>query len=236
MKRALAIGVCLMVLAMLAACTPAPVEPDAEGVRAVSIVRLCEQTGRSVDEAKELLDLLEALGHTGEVLFAYGATDADKVDYDHIWIGASTVDVYCNAEGSVRAVLQNGVVLYGEMGDDPAVAEPADTDEPPSSEEPVTLTLSLDDMSEQVTAGSSAFVRVLGRAGESYRIKVYLKSGASTAKGLEDKTADVDGLVLWEWNVSSRTTPGDYRVVIVRVSDERDTLELPFTVLPKDEN
>jgi hypothetical protein len=81
--------------------------------------------------------------------------------------------------------------------------------------------------------GGEAHVRVYGRAGEQYRITVYLKSGASTAKGLEPKIADEDGLITWEWKVSSRTTPGDYRIVIARISDERDALELPFTVLPK---
>lgn len=237
MKRALAVGMCIILLATLVACTPTPVEQPANDTRAESIVRMCEQADLSIDEAKELLDLLETLGHTGEVLFAYPAIDADDADYLHVWIGERTVDVYYAADGQIATVKQSGILLYGDeqVPTGESGQEPNEPDEPtPSEQPPVETTLSLDDMSAQVAAGGKAFVRVRGRSGEQYRIKVYLKSGASTAKGLEDKTADEDGLVAWEWTVSGRTTPGDYRIVVARISDERDVLELPFTVLLKE--
>lgn len=239
MKRAFAVGICVILLAMLVSCTLTPVEQPANDTRAESIVRICEQADLSIDEAKELLDLLETLGHTGEVLFAYPATDEDDADYLHVWIGERTVDVYYAADGQIAAVKQSGILLYGDeqVPTGEGGQEPNEPDEPtPSEQPPVETTLSLDDMSAQVAAGGKAFVRVRGRSGEQYRIKVYLKSGASTAKGLEDKTADEDGLVAWEWTVSGRTTPGDYRIVVARISDERDVLELPFTILPKTEN
>lgn len=260
MKRVLAVGMCIILLATLVACTPAPAEPSDEDTRAVSIVRMCEQAGISVGQAKELLDVLKTLGYTGEVLFAYPATDEDDAEYLHVWIGERTVDVYYNADGQIRLIKQSGILLYGdeqapsdESGKAPTEPNEREPDEPVPSEQPTEpsepteqpnkpeqppaeTTITLDDMSAQVMAGGEAHVRVYGRAGEQYRIKVYLKSGASSAKGLEPKIADGDGLIVWEWKVSSRTTPGDYRIVIARISDERDALELPFTVLPKTEH
>ena len=228
----------MILLLSLFACTPAPAEPDAEDTRAVSIVRICEQTGVSIDQARELLDLLEALGYTGEVLFAYPATDDDDREYYHVWIGERTVDVYYAADGQIAAIKQGGILLYGDE-QTPANGSGAEASEPdestPSEQTPADMTLSLEDVSAQVAAGGEAFVRAHGRAGEQYRITVYLKSGASTAKGLEVQTADADGGLSWNWKISARTTPGDYRIVIERISDGRDVLELPFTVLPKAE-
>lgn len=235
MKRIFVFFLCAVIL-LMTACTPAPTEPSDEDTRAVSIVRMCEQAGLSVGQAKELLDVLKTLGYTGEVLFAYPATDEEDAEYLHIWIGERTVDVYYTADGHIRLIMQSGILLYGDEQApfDEGGEAPSELEEPTEPEQPpVETTLTLDDMSAQVMAGSEAHVRVHGRAGEQYRIKVYLKSGASSAKGLEPKIADGDGLIVWEWKVSSRTTPGDYRIVIARISDERDALELPFTVLPK---
>ncbi len=218
----------MILLLTLTACTLPSTEPSDEDIRAASIVRLCEQTGLAVEQADELLELLSVLGYSGEVLFAYPATDADEATYYHVWIGERTVDVYLAEDGGIASIRQNGIVLYGDA---PSGAQATPEQQPA---ERVESTLCLDGMTEQVVAGDDAYVRAIGRAGEEYRIKVYLKSGPSAAKGLEAKTAGTDGVLLWEWNVSSRTTPGDYRIVIVRVSDERDLLELPFTVLPKE--
>ena len=260
--RALMLLFCIALLLMLVACTPTPIAPDVADVRTVSVVRLCEQTGLSVQRADELLELLETLGYSGEVLFAYLATDADDMEYYHVWIGERTVDVYFDGEGRVASLRQSGVVLYGDTqvpsdqtNEPPAADEPKDEPEEqqapseqtpaeaePSEDEtdeyersPAELTLSLKEMSEQVAAGNDAYVRALGRAGEEYRIEVHLKSGISTAKGLEAQVADADGTLLWDWKVSGRTTPGDYLIRIVRASDERDALELAFSILPKAE-
>lgn len=252
MKRIFVFFLCAVIL-LMTACTPAPTEPSDEDTRAASIVRMCEQAGLSVGQAKELLDVLKTLGYTGEVLFAYPAIDEDDAEYLHVWIGERTVDVYYAADGHIRLIKQSGILLYGdeqvpsdESGKAPTKPNEREPDEPVPSEQPTEpseptepeqppaeTTLTLDDMSAQVMAGGEAHVRVYGRAGEQYRITVYLKSGASTAKGLEDKTPDAEGLITWEWNVSSRTTPGDYRIVIERISDERDALELPFTISSK---
>lgn len=227
MKRVFVFLVCAAMTLSLTFCAPAPIQPDHEDTRAASIERLCDKTGLSAEQADELLALLASLGYSGEVLFAYPATDTDEAVYYHVWIGERTVDVYLTKDGETASIRQNGIVLYGNG---PSEAPNIPEQQPTAS---VELTLRLDGMTEQVTAGKDAYVRAVGRAGEEYRIEVYLKSGLSTAKGLEVKTAGEDGSLLWEWKISARTTPGDYRIVIVRVSDERDLLELPLTVLPK---
>jgi hypothetical protein len=45
-------------------------------------------------------------------------------------------------------------------------------------------------------------------------IGVEYKSGPSTARGLDPKTASVTGTVAWSWIVGSRTTPGSWPVTV----------------------
>lgn len=229
MKKIILWAVCAMMLLSVVCCAPAPTGPDNMDTRTASIERLCDKTGLGAEQADGLLALLASLGYSGEVLFAYPVTDADEATYYHVWIGERTVDVYLAEDGEIASIRQNGIVLYGDGS-----SGTQDTSEQ-QPEKPVELTLRLDGMTDQVTAGKDAYVRAVGREGEEYRIEVHLKSGLSAAKGLEVKTAGEDGSLLWEWKISARTTPGDYRIVIVRTSDERDLLELPFTILPKAE-
>lgn len=45
-------------------------------------------------------------------------------------------------------------------------------------------------------------------------IKVYYKSGPSSSNGLEPKNSDDNGNCTWSWKVGSKTTPGDWKIVI----------------------
>lgn len=60
-----------------------------------------------------------------------------------------------------------------------------------------------------------------------YSITVYVKSGASKARGLEPKTSDGTGYVSWSWHVGSSCTPGTYKIVI---ASESMTRILEYTV------
>ncbi|GAG85266.1 unnamed protein product, partial [marine sediment metagenome] len=42
----------------------------------------------------------------------------------------------------------------------------------------------------------------------------YYKSGKSETQGLEPKNSDGNGNCTWSWKVGSRTTPGDWKIVI----------------------
>ncbi|GAI38145.1 unnamed protein product, partial [marine sediment metagenome] len=43
---------------------------------------------------------------------------------------------------------------------------------------------------------------------------VNYKTGASKAAGLEPKISDENGYCIWSWKVGTRTTPGDWEIVI----------------------
>lgn len=123
-------GACLvlgLLSLLLVSCAPAPSASQEGDTRAASVERLCEESGLTDVQAGELLDLLAELGYTGEVLFAYPATDENDAAYYHIWIGEQTVDAYLDTRGEVISVRQNGVVRY-ENGAAVPEALPTDTD------------------------------------------------------------------------------------------------------------
>ncbi len=45
-------------------------------------------------------------------------------------------------------------------------------------------------------------------------ITVHYKSGPSKAKGLDPKNSDGSGNCTWSWKVGTRTTPGDWKIVL----------------------
>ena len=55
----------------------------------------------------------------------------------------------------------------------------------------------------------------MGEPDTLYSITVYVKSGASKAKGLDAKMSDETGYVSWSWWVGENSTPGTYKIVIV---------------------
>ena len=62
---------------------------------------------------------------------------------------------------------------------------------------------------------TGATLAFMGDPDTLYSITVYVKSGASKAKGLEPKTSDATGYVSWSWWVGENSTPGTYKIVIV---------------------
>lgn len=99
--------------------------------------------------------------------------------------------------------------------DEPVVTAPSDG------------TLHLLSLTETVARGKEATVTVQGVPGRTYTITVYYPSSVSTAKGLEPKAADTDGVVSWSWRVGSRTSEGSHRI---EISDGEELLTLYFTV------
>lgn len=66
-----------------------------------------------------------------------------------------------------------------------------------------------------IARDSGATFAFMGQPNTLYSITVYVKSGASGAKGLEPKYSDETGYVSWSWWVGSSATPGTYKIVIV---------------------
>jgi cytoskeletal protein RodZ len=99
------------------------------------------------------------------------------------------------------------------------------------TETPSELFLDEVSVTSPVTKGNYASLTSRTLPGALCQITVYYKSGASSAKGLEQKTADDSGNVSWSWKVGSATTSGNWRIVVKAIIDEQEvTKEVYFTV------
>ena len=108
---------------------------------------------------------------------------------------------------------------------DPEPTKPTETEPPkptetqpdptkPTSPDTENMVLTFVQWPETIKRGKDGTVIIQGKPNTEYTIRVYYKSGTSTAKGLEAKVSDADGMVTWTWKVSSRTTPGDFKIVV----------------------
>jgi hypothetical protein len=77
-------------------------------------------------------------------------------------------------------------------------------------------------LTSPVQRGAKARIAVRTAAGASCSIKVYYKSGPSTAKGLGPITAGTDGICAWSWTVGTNTTPGTWRIVVTTGDTTRE--------------
>lgn len=96
-----------------------------------------------------------------------------------------------------------------------------------SKDDPIQTRLVLLEFTQTVAKGKNATVTIKGKPDTLYSIKVKYSSGYSTAKGLEDKISDVEGICSWTWRVSASTKPGSYPVTI---SDGVDTYVLTLVI------
>ena len=232
MKRYLCVLLACFLALALVACGPTD-EPEDDTDEGASLNKLCEGMIIDESEAYDLLALLEELGIVGEVMFCYAAEDEEDRIYYHTWIGEGSVDIYLADEGGVAAVRQAGTLLYGDLPsapDDEEGDEPDDLPDDGAVAGPMT-SITIDGYSASVVPGGSGYLCAHGLAGVEYKIKVYYAGGVSTAGALDPKTADEEGLLVWEWAVSPQVKPGVYKIVVVRADDERDSVTLPFEVV-----
>ena len=93
------------------------------------------------------------------------------------------------------------------------------------------LFLGLIDVTSPVSQGRYATVEVETLPGASCVIKVWYKTGWSTAAGLYSKEAGEKGRVSWTWEVDPRTAPGTWSIyVTAELNGETAALETYFTV------
>jgi micrococcal nuclease len=81
---------------------------------------------------------------------------------------------------------------------------------------PAALSLEIVSVTSPTAPGSTATLTAKTLPGAACTITVYYKSGPSKAQGLVPKNADSNGMVSWNWNVGSKTTPGSWRIVAKR--------------------
>lgn len=111
----------------------------------------------------------------------------------------------------------------------PVQTEPAVTETTqPTQTEATEQVLVIVQWPQSIHRNEEGTVTIQGKPNTTYSIKVYYKSGPSTAKGLEDKTSDADGFVTWTWKVSSRTSYGDFKIVVIGGGE---TAEVAYSVI-----
>ena len=94
---------------------------------------------------------------------------------------------------------------------------PVVPDEPPpetTTEQVPEAGIQVTTLSSPVAQGANASISIKTAPGATCHITVYYKSGPSEAAGLEPKTSDQNGNCSWTWKVGTRTTPGDWKIVI----------------------
>lgn len=91
----------------------------------------------------------------------------------------------------------------------------------------VPLEIEIVSLSSPISRGNTATLEIKGAPNTSYSIAVYYSNNKSTAKGLEEKTSDNEGLASWSWKVGARTKEGTHKIIISSNGKEK---EIEFTV------
>ncbi len=101
-------------------------------------------------------------------------------------------------------------------------------EEPPQEEQQVTYGINIVSLTSPISRGSQASITINTAPNVRCTITVHYKSGPSKAQGLDPKNSDGNGNCTWSWKVGTRTTPGDWRVVLT--ADGVGQTETYFTV------
>lgn len=78
----------------------------------------------------------------------------------------------------------------------------------------VTYGINVVSLASPISRGSQASITINTAPNVLCTITVYYKSGPSTAQGLEPKNSDSNGNCTWSWKVGTRTTPGNWKIVL----------------------
>lgn len=110
----------------------------------------------------------------------------------------------------------------------PVTEAPKPATPPPVVTEAPKQILDILSVTSPVEGGQNATLSAKGKPNTEYDIKVVYSSGESSAKGLENKKADVNGNVSWTWKVGAKTKPGTYTIT-VKGGGETDTIKITVT-------
>jgi len=96
-------------------------------------------------------------------------------------------------------------------------------------EQQVTYGINMVSLASPISRGSQVSITINTAPNVLCTIAVYYKSGPSTAQGLDPKNSDGNGNCTWSWKVGTRTTPGNWKIVIT--ADGVGQTETTFTVI-----
>lgn len=100
--------------------------------------------------------------------------------------------------------------LLGSFAPSATIAAPS----PNTSRAPSRAKITITKHPGTVRRGATASVAIKTAAKASCSITVRYKSGPSTAAGLVSKQANANGVVSWAWKIGTRTTSGNWPVII----------------------
>lgn len=90
--------------------------------------------------------------------------------------------------------------------------EESQQEDPPAEE--LSYGITVTQLTSPISRGSNATIAINTAPNTYCTITIYYKSGPSSAKGLDPKNSDGNGNCSWTWKVGTRTTPGDWKIVI----------------------
>jgi len=91
-----------------------------------------------------------------------------------------------------------------------------------------TNSIQITSLTSPINRGAYATISILTAPNVLCTITVYYKSGPSEAQGLEPKISDGNGNCSWTWKVGTRTTPGNWKILIT--AEGIGSIETFFTV------
>ena len=207
LSRLVCLFVALILLLFTVSCNePAKEEKLSDFEASVTIIAEAMQVDR--EAAIKVLETLSSLGLDAKIDNIYVAEDKDGNTFYKVWFGLNLFEVYLD-EGAVSTVHKHGDIIFPAETDDAPSIDPDENDEPITKE-----IIKLVSYMSKVRTGDEAYITVRGEPNTEYKITVKYSSGASSARGLEPKTSDADGLVTWTWKVSENVIPGEYSIEI----------------------
>ena len=141
-------------------------------------------------------------------------------------------DIYGNiileSDGVTYRVVEGNPFTYIEEKEQEKEQELPQEEQPIEEEQQVTYGINVVSLTSPISRGSQASITINTAPNVLCTIAVYYKSGKSTAQGLEPKNSDGNGNCTWSWKVGTRTTPGDWKIVLT--AEGIGSIETFFTV------
>ena len=122
-------------------------------------------------------------------------------------------DIIVESDGITYRVVEGNPFIYIEEKEQEKEQD-LSQEEQPVEEQQLTYGINVVSLTSPISRGSQASITINTAPNVLCTIAVYYKSGKSEAQGLEPKNSDGNGNCTWSWKVGSRTTPGDWKIVL----------------------
>ena len=176
-----------------------------------SVEKLIKGIGLTEQEADNAFGVLADCGFvTKEISNVFKQTDiktGDPLGYD-VWIDLNQYRITFDSNNQIDKITNGYEKVFYENGK--VVTEPATE----ATTQAATKASTTAKPTDVVTAGTNAHLAIKGAPNTEYSISVHYASGDSTAAGLETKTSDGDGNVVWEWEVGTNTAKGVHSITV----------------------